>query len=438
MPPTPESSLQTWIDWLLALHATEIDLGLDRVSQVAERLNLLSSNAYVISVAGTNGKGSSVATLSAIYRAAGYQVGCYTSPHILRFNERYQINQTPVVDQVIVDAFVEIELARGDTKLTYFEFSTLAALVIFAKMPLDVLILEVGLGGRLDAVNIIDADASLITPIDVDHSDWLGSDREVIGFEKSGIMRSGQLSVCSDMNPPNSIAKHAKKLGIKLWQAGKDFQAISLANQQWDLQSNQTSIPPLKALPNPSLKGLFQCQNSAGVVALIQLIAKSTALPVSREDIEKGLQSIQHPGRLQSLLLNNQNWLVDVAHNPQSAGVLADYLAEINFKGEAVFSVLADKDYQAMVEKMAPYIRCWHIADLNIPRNSSLSRLKTMLLDAGVAEEAIQSYDSVALATQRMLKTSVQSVLVWGSFFTVSQSYQALIEQGMLIEGMEK
>ena len=440
--PTAKSSLQNWIDWLLALHATEIELGLDRVKVVAERLNLLSPTSYVITVAGTNGKGSSVAMLSAIYQAAGYKVGSYTSPHILSFNERYQINQQLVTDQTIVDAFVAIETARQTTKLTYFEFSTLAALYIFSQFSLDITILEVGLGGRLDAVNIVDADATLITAIDLDHSEWLGTDREVIGFEKSGVMRANQICVCSDFNPPKSVAKQAKKLATNYLQAGKDYQLSGLDNShsQWQLDSLSDQLTSIDNLPKPYLKGSFQCQNSAGVVALIQLIESTSPLKVSFDSLVKGLVSVRYPGRLQELKLasTKQDWLIDVAHNAQSSSALAGYLKSVNFKADSVFSVLADKDYQQMVKKISPFINNWYIADLGIARASSLSHLKQILLEAGVDEKRIHCCESIDEASKKAQQSVAKQVLVWGSFFTVSQVFAELVEQGIYIEGISQ
>ena len=440
--PTANNSLQDWIDWLLALHATEIELGLDRVKVVAERLNLLSPTSYVITVAGTNGKGSSVAMLSSIYQAAGYKVGSYTSPHILSFNERYQINQQLVTDQTIVDAFVAIETARQTTKLTYFEFSTLAALYIFSQSSLDITILEVGLGGRLDAVNIVDADATLITAIDLDHSEWLGTDREVIGFEKSGIMRANQVCVCSDFNPPKSVAKQAKKLATNYLQAGKDYQLSGLDNShsQWQLDSLSDQLTSIANLPKPYLKGSFQCQNSAGVVALIQLIESTSPLKVSFDSLVKGLVSVRHPGRLQELKLasTKQDWLIDVAHNAQSSSALASYLKSVNFKADSVFSVLADKDYQQMVKEITPFINNWYIADLGIARASSLSHLKQILLEAGVDEKRIHCCESIDEASKKAQQSVAKQVLVWGSFFTVSQIFAELVEQGIYIEGISQ
>ncbi|NPA72540.1 MAG: bifunctional tetrahydrofolate synthase/dihydrofolate synthase [Gammaproteobacteria bacterium] len=438
--PSRQSSLSEWIDWLLKLHAEEIDLGLDRISQVAKQMDLTRPAPMVISVAGTNGKGSSVAMLVAILKAAGYQVGAYTSPHILKFNERIQLNGCSVSDQIIVDAFVAIEAARGQIKLTYFEFSTLAGLFIFKHSDLEVAVLEVGLGGRLDAVNLVDADAALITAIDIDHIDWLGSDRSVIATEKAGIMRTGAVAVCSDPNPPKSLSRYADKLGVVLQQFKVDFDFELLENNQaWlfkKLKHAGITLPEglkvIDALPMPALKGDFQVQNAAGVLAL--LMSVKDALPIKRSDIKRGLMSVKHPGRLESISINSQAWLVDVAHNPQSAEALADYLAQSDShaaKGTsnrtALFSVLNDKDALPMVKQIAPFISTWVVADLAIPRSTSKQALVQLLLDSGVAQQQIITTPTIDSAVESVLENQdVHHVLVWGSFFTVAQAYEAL------------
>jgi len=422
--PSRQDTLQTWIDWLLALHAQEIDLGLERVSQVARQLKVDRPAPFVISVAGTNGKGSSVAMLSAILKQQGYRVGTYTSPHILRFNERIQVNGEMVSDQQIVDAFVEIEAARGQTKLTYFEFSTLAALLIFKQADVGVAVLEVGLGGRLDAVNLVDADAALITAIDVDHIEWLGDDREQIAIEKAGITRSNCPAVCSDPLAPASLFDYAKKHQVPLKCLGVDF-VFSQNEQAWSFSFAGNDV--LSATwPLPALKGGFQLQNASGVLALLSEVYDR--LPVSRSSVEQGLTQVSNPGRLQAFFCGAQSWLVDVAHNPQSAKALADYLASSPDRSKfcAVFSVLNDKDSKPMIQLMAPWIETWLIADLNIPRSSSLSDLHALLMECGVAESHIKKMSSIAEAVSEASGMDSMPALVWGSFFTVSQAMEAL------------
>lgn len=418
MKPTEASSLTAWIDWLISLHADEIDLGIDRVKLVAKTLNLIPIEPIVISVAGTNGKGSSVAMLASIYESAGYQVGVYTSPHLLRFNERIRVQGRFAEDLQIVQAFTTIEAARGETKLTYFEFSTLAALWVFAQHALDVILLEVGLGGRLDAVNLVDADASLITAIGVDHEDWLGSDRNQIAIEKAGIMRSGNPSVCSDNDIPKTLIDYANQNKVPLKRLSKDF-FYQKNDQAWSFLDPQ-KMPVYEALPLPALSGDFQIQNAAGVVALVDVL--QSALPVSVESVSEGLKVVVHPGRLQKIQLGSQRWLVDVAHNPQSAQALADYLEQTSIQVDAIFSVLADKDVHPMIEAIKPYIKKWSIADLAVPRALSVDKLETVLLQSGVLPENIVKYSDISGAVADNRLTSEKDVLVWGSFYTVSQT----------------
>ena len=431
--PNNQSSLECWIDWLLHLHTEEIDLGLDRIRVVAKAMQLLRPAPIVISVAGTNGKGSSVAMLVAILQAAGYRVGAYTSPHILHFNERIQMNGQPVSDALITNAFAQIEAARGSTKLTYFEFATLAGLSIFKQSNLDVVVLEVGLGGRLDAVNVVDADAALITAIGVDHVEWLGSDRSVIATEKAGIMRSGKPAVCSDSTPPDSLLAYAEQRSIPLLQLNKDFK-LEILDKEWSIiplleRGMIWSKMNLKFFPPPSLKGTFQIQNAAGVV--VTLLSLAEQLSIQKEAVCTGLQQVKHLGRLDSFLHQGQAWLVDVAHNPQSSQALADYLRQQQMGNKmrrytAIFSVLNDKDALPMIQKIAPFIQNWLIADLAISRATSIKDLVALLNAAGVADKHILVQNSIQQAVKVAQAHTEKSILVWGSFFTVSQVYSCL------------
>ena len=434
--PNNQSSLDHWIDWLLHLHAEEIDLGLDRVRLVAETMQLLRPAPIVISVAGTNGKGSSVAMLTAILSAAGYRVGAYTSPHIQRFNERIQINGQPVQDTLITHAFAQIEAARGETKLTYFEFATLAGLSIFKQSDLDVVVLEVGLGGRLDAVNVVDADAALITAIGIDHIEWLGSDRSVIATEKAGIMRSGKPAVCSDGAPPESLPAYAEQHAVPLVQLNRDFKLL-VSEKDWSIIpiSDHAIFGKklvLQNFPPPRLKGAFQIQNAAGVVMILQSL--SAVLTVDKAAFHQGLRQAKHPGRLESFQHLGQAWLVDVAHNPQSAKALAGYLGENCSEGQngrytAIFSVLNDKDALPMVQEMKPFIQDWLIADLNIPRAMSVEALVDLLKSSGISEKNIVVQGSISQAVESAQARTEASILVWGSFFTVSQVYDCLEQE---------
>lgn len=432
--PNSQSSLDCWIDWLLNLHAEEIDLGLERVSLVASKMQVTRPAPLVVSIAGTNGKGSSVAMLSAILEQAGYKVGTYTSPHIVSFTERVKINSQSVSAQMIVDAFDLIEGQRSDIKLTYFEFSTLAALTIFNQSDLDVVVLEVGLGGRLDAVNTVDADACLISAIDIDHIEWLGSDRNVIAVEKAGIMRKNAIAVCSDATVPATLVDYAQQLGAKLSLLDRDYRYVQIkkntedssqvGENTWLFQSSQSEQS--LELPLPALKGEFQLQNAAGVLELLLQI--SDKWPVSVEAIKQGLLSVKHPGRMELRQLNDQAWLIDVAHNPQSAQALAQTLQQEDLKTKrvAIFSALSDKDMLPMVKAVKPFVSQWLISDLAIPRSASIDGLKEILLAAGIGEESITECSTIAQAVEKTLGMPSKKVLVWGSFFTVAQAIEKI------------
>lgn len=414
-------SLQQWLDYLLTLHNKEIDLGLERVRKVAEELDVLRPAPFVITVAGTNGKGSSVAMLVSIIRAAGYRVGQYTSPHILKFNERIQIDGDMVSDETLVAAFQRVEEARKQVPLTYFEFTTLAALECFGNEALDCVVLEVGLGGRLDAVNIVDADATLITAIDIDHSDWLGDNREAIGYEKAGVMRPDQLSVCSDPRPPKSLLDFAQRHHVNLKRLGVDFhyKKESTNHQAWCFCNTSDEL-----YPYPNLQGDFQIQNASGVLALLQY---QTRFKIDRDAITKGLQAVQHSGRLQTLNLNNQAWLFDVAHNPQAAQALAEFLSQSpSTKRLAIFSAMADKDMQPMVMAIKPYVEDWVLVDLDIGRAASLADLQEVLRWCRIPEERIQSFATMSFAIEYVKQSEYRDVLVFGSFITVAQAMECI------------
>ena len=419
MKPDQHSSVEQWLDWLLSQHSQEIDLSLDRVRAVAEKMQLLTPDYKVISVAGTNGKGSSVAMLSSIYQQAGYQVGTYTSPHLIRFNERIQLNGQAISDQRIVDAFHKIELARGQIKITYFEFATLAALVVFQQLRLDVVVLEVGLGGRLDAVNMVDADVALITAIDIDHSEWLGTDRSLIALEKAGIMREARPAICSDPLVPQSLVDYALSNQVPLSRIGEQFR-VNKNSQTWEFLASSSDA--VREFPLPSLLGEFQVQNAAGVVATIDALAPS--LKVKDSEIAEGLKMARHPGRIQQQTLGSQHWILDVAHNPQAADALAEYLQQIDFQGNAIFSVLADKDYEPMVTSMAPFIETWFIANLKVPRVEQVANIRDTLVKLGISSNRIVLFGSIADAVKAARGTGQSNWLVWGSLFTVGQTMQ--------------
>ena len=410
-------SLEAWLRWQEGLHPRTIDLGLERVSKVADRLGIRNPEATVITVAGTNGKGSSLAMLYAIYRQAGYRVGLYTSPHIHHYNERIRIQGKMVEDVRLCEAFEAIDQARGDISLSYFEFGTLAALWLFSEADLDLVLLEVGLGGRLDAVNIVDADVSLIATIDVDHIEWLGNDREQIGVEKAGIMRPGSPVIVSDAMPPGSIAQEAERIKSHLLRLGHDFR-YSKTGQGWSWQMQQTQYDDL---PLPALQGEFQLQNAAGVLAVVE--ALRTDLPVAREAIDEGLCGVRSAGRMTQIGFE-PDVILDVAHNPQSTAALAVYLSANPVSGRnlAVLGVMADKDVSGMLHPLLDCFDAWYLASPKIPRALQVDILAEKLQDLG--GQGVQRFSSIADACEaaRSAANSHDRIVIFGSFYTVAEA----------------
>lgn len=414
-------TLSQWLDWQSSLNPAEIDLGLQRVKQVWERLTPPDLKSVVITVAGTNGKGSSVALLEAILQAGGYSTGSYTSPHILNYNERIRLDGMPVSDQLICDAFQRIELARKDLPLTYFEFGTLAALVICADAAVDVCVLEVGLGGRLDAVNIIDADAALITSIALDHQSWLGDDRESIGREKAGIFRTGKPAVFSSEDPPLSVLEYAAQIGTPIYLLGRDYQLQMENEHGWSWQGPDSSW---KQLPTPALPGTHQLRNAAGVLMILRSLADS--LPLDQSAIEQGLGAVHIDGRSQ-LIHGRVNWLLDVAHNPHAVNMLADNLRAIGSVGEvvAVLGMLNDKDAASVFQIMHPLVDEWHLTGLDEPRAYSAEELERQFEPTSPkARVSLHSNINHALESATRSLKAGDLLLVFGSFYTVAGALQ--------------
>ncbi|MBI3772133.1 MAG: bifunctional tetrahydrofolate synthase/dihydrofolate synthase [Gammaproteobacteria bacterium] len=411
------STLNDWLAWQETLHPKQIDLGLDRVQSVWQRLRGAKPAPIVITVAGTNGKGSSVAILDAIYRSAGYRVGTYTSPHLLRYNERIRINGQDVEDARLCDAFAAVDVARGETSLSYFEFGTLAAFEIFATERLDVAILEVGLGGRLDAVNIIDADVALIATIDLDHAAWLGNDRESVGREKAGIMRAGRPAVCSDPRPPHTVFEHAAAIGASLKVLGRDF-GFEAQNAQWQWRSETTRRD---VLPWPALRGEFQLRNAAGVVMTIESL--QVRLPVSQQALRIGLGSVQLAGRFQ-VLPGPVPVILDVAHNPEAATALAANLRAWPQPGKtlAVVAMMADKDLTAIFSAIAAQIDAWYVTTVAIERAAKAEQLIEVLHQLNVMQP-IHAHANVtaALGAAQQAASTDDRIVVFGSFYTVAE-----------------
>jgi len=421
-------TLSEWLDWQQRLHLSSIDLGLDRVRIVATKLALLSFSFPIISVAGTNGKGSSTAMLQSIYQQAGYKTGVYTSPHLLRYNERISIAAIPVSDAELCQAFEIIDQARGEITLTYFEFSTLAAAVLFKQQKIDIAIFEVGLGGRLDAVNLWDADIALITTIAIDHENWLGDNREDIAIEKAGIMRPETPVVCGDLKPPITIASEAKRIGAQLIQRNIDFSvsypAYLTGEEYWQWQDLQqgTSL----SFPLPSLAGRFQLDNAANVITVITQL--QTRLVVTNKSIEKGLTNTLIAGRLQTVA-THPTLLLDVAHNPQAAEQLALYLHNDRHSGKtvALFSVLKDKDITGIVTPFKSLIDHWYIISLEGERGQAATQIEFELKEMGINSTEIVS-NSFKKAVQD-IKNALEyedRIVAFGSFLLVAGVLESL------------
>ncbi len=411
------------MQWQESLHTSEIELGLDRVREVLNRLVLMPRDFKLITVAGTNGKGSSVAMLESILLAAGYRVGTYSSPHLFTYNERIRLDGYAVSDGMICHAFDRVDQARQSTSLTYFEFGTLAAIDIFYRAELDVVILEVGLGGRLDATNILDADVAVVTTIDIDHVDWLGHDREAIGFEKAGIFRSGRAAVCGDANPPKSLLSYADSIGVRLYRAGIDFK-FSNHDKGWNWRGGKKR---LYGLPLPNLKGEFQKQNAAAVLMVLDLLRPD--LKVSHEAICQGLFQVKLNGRMQMVLSERGvQQIFDVAHNPQAARILAETLQSEVQKGEtfAVVGMLRDKDVAGVVRELEHVVDRWYVAGLDVSRGLASSELAAVLDKVGVIKPIV-TYDGVRAAHQAALSVADQldRIVVFGSFYTVVQALKS-------------
>lgn len=417
-------TLSEWLAHCEQLHPQAIDMGLDRVRQVAHRMNL-ALNVPVITVAGTNGKGSTCAMLEAIYLQAGYKTGVYTSPHLVDFEERCRlVGKSPQAD-AFAQAFAWVEQARQDTSLTYFEFSTLAIFKMMADAALDVVILEVGLGGRLDAVNVMDADCAIITSIDLDHTALLGPDRDSIGLEKAGIMRTGKPVVISDPVPPDSVVQHANALGADVWLLGKDFN-FSGDQLQWSWAGRGRRY---SGLAYPALRGANQLLNASGVLAALEVMRPQ--LPVTAQAIRNGLAMVELAGRFQ-IVPGEPVLVLDVAHNPHSVAALAANLDAMGFypTTHAVLGAMADKDLESMLKKLLPLVDAWYFTDLPLPRASSAQQLADQWtamntrkdVHASVHETPQKALDAAILAAN-----PTDRILVFGSFYTVG----GVLQQGI-------
>lgn len=416
-------TLAEWLTWQESLRGAAIQLGLERVHTVAVRMGLSTLPFPVITVAGTNGKGSTCAMLTSCLVAAGYQVGTYTSPHIQDYNERITLNNMPASDEAIIQAFEAINVARGDIHLTYFEFGTLAAIYCFVAQKVDVAVLEVGLGGRLDAVNIWDAEVAIVSSIGIDHVEWLGSDRESIGAEKAAIARANKYLISGDPNPPQSIAVTAQKVGAKVLQYGIDFKVLTSTSNQFILSTKDKGK---LELPKPALAGVIQLNNAAVVVTALQVLTQSTAIHVSIEHIKQGLRQVRLMGRLQKVQQQPPIW-VDVAHNGHAAQALATWLQGQQGNTHAVFSILADKDLAVVVNTLKDCISTWHVFELEGARALPLAQL-VATVQQNAPNASIYTYKNAKLALDGAISycKTPDKVVAFGSFLVVSDVLKQL------------
>jgi dihydrofolate synthase / folylpolyglutamate synthase len=413
-------TLAEWLTYLEQIHPKTIELGLERVHQVKSRLKL-DPLFPIIVVGGTNGKGSVCAMLEAILTCAGFRVGCYTSPHFLRYNERVRIGRREVYDIDLCEAFEKVEAVRRNSgiSLTYFEYGTLAAMLLFVRAKVDIAILEVGLGGRLDAVNVFDADCAIITSIGLDHMDYLGVTREEIGFEKAGIFRAGKTAICAETNVPVTINQQAEKIGANFLQIGEDFGYFT-EQKQWHFWGSDRKR---SCLPYPALHGAIQLNNASACLAALDVLEEY--LPVSMNDIRDGLLEVLLPGRFQ-IFSSHPMVIMDVAHNPDAAHVLADNLDAMQSYRHtyAVFAMLKDKDMVGVVSALKHCVDVWLISTITVPRGAHANELLEILNEVGISEanKAIRLFSDPVGAFGYACEhaTNDDRICVLGSFYTVS------------------
>lgn len=423
--PTSNSSLDQWLSYCEQLHDKTIDMGLSRVREVAQRMGM-HFKCPVITVAGTNGKGSTCAMSESILSQAGYKTGVFTSPHLVHFEERLRIAGVAVDPKSLVTGFLAVEAARvsdssgdfDDVSLTYFEFTTLAILHVMTESKLDIAILEVGLGGRLDAVNIIDADCAIITSIDLDHMEYLGDSREKIGFEKAGVMRTGAIAVVSDPVPPTSVVTYANAIGTDLWLVGRDF-SVEGDKLQWSWSGRGKRYA---GLAYPALRGANQLINAAGVLAA--LTALRDRLPITAQAVRNGLAFVELPGRFQ-IIPGEPTLVLDVAHNPHAIATLALNLDAMGYSPctHAVFGAMADKNIPQMIARMNPLVDKWYFTDLPTTRAATAAQLLEFwqAIDNGRRERYGSRFETPAQALRAAISDAqpTDRIVVFGSFYTV-------------------
>jgi len=394
-----KKTLDEWLSWQEQLMEETILLGLDRVQLVYQRLFADGVPFLAITVGGTNGKGSTIAFIDSIYRESKYKVGCSTSPHLIKYNERYAIDGEIVNDEVIIKAFEAIEAKREGVSLTYFEFSTLAALIIFSEAAVDIAILEVGLGGRLDSVNVVDSDVSVITNIAIDHTDYLGDTRESIGTEKAGIMRTAKPCICGDQDPPNSVLVYAKKINTP----------VTLVKEKY-----QGEI---------GLEGVHQKLNAAVAIKVIETL--SDPFPVSKEMIKTGIKQTQIVARFEKINVGNKSVILDVAHNPAAVQTLVETLSDSPMETVAIFSALADKNIDDMIGLASSNIRHWFLVPLSAERSVQIEALEDKF---GDSQETTVCASMASAIEQALALKEIQRVVIFGSFYTVADASVILKE----------
>lgn len=417
-------TLQDWLTWQASLHHKEMDFDLNRLKSVFNKLLLPKLATKTVIVAGTNGKGSTVAMLEAIYTHAGYQVGAYTSPHLVEYNERIRINGQAVSDQQLIGSFHTIEAVRGDTPLTYFEYATLAACICFADNALDVAILEVGLGGRLDATNIVDCDAAIFTSFSLDHQAFLGDTIEQIAAEKAQVMRLNQIAFCGQYNPPQALLDYAGTIGADLKIIGKDFD-LRIDDLQWHIKKTEGGIE-IGPMPLPNLNGRHQLHNAASVVNLCY--AWQSTLPLTAPQINQGLKQVSLSGRCE-IIASSPEIIIDVAHNAGAVMELARYIKKLPPKAHCyvLLAMLEDKDAQVFFHTLDALTDRWFFAQVDAPRKLPLNRLKQSYLQYQQLENAdtpASYHRSIATALKQLSQrvTVDDRVIITGSFYTVAEA----------------
>ncbi|RRV74737.1 bifunctional tetrahydrofolate synthase/dihydrofolate synthase [Stutzerimonas stutzeri] len=420
-------SLADWLAYLEQLHPTAIDMGLDRVRAVAARMAMTRPAPLVVTVTGTNGKGSTCAFIASLLNAQGLKIGSYSSPHLLRYNERVLLSGREASDAELCEAFAVVEAARGEISLTYFEMGTLAAFWLFERAGLDAVVLEVGRGGRLDAVNIVDADLAVITNIGLDHADWLGNSRESVAYEKAGILREGKPALCGDLDPPQPLLDHANSLSAPLLLRGRDFD-LAMGARDWHWRGVDAAGAPLELHGLPMLT--LPMENAALALQAYAMLG----LPWDPARLARALLQTRVVGRLDSrqVLWNGRRiaLLLDVGHNPHAAAFLAQRLEQRPVVGtrRAVFGLLADKDLTGVLDALAPSISDWAVAPLPTPRTQSATQLAQALLERGASVSEYATIEQ-ALDAQCARAESVDEILVFGSFYCVAAALEWLEQQ---------